>query len=444
MSKFLELLEIDVRKQTKTIQGYAYVPWALALSMAGRPAHEVVTFKQGGVDSTVRQLFGGGVVAVDMSLGDGTADMQRVYLPVLDLKNDAMAYEEIDGRDANDAISRCVARAVAIVHGYGLSLYSLTKGNGTDYARCLAVNPDTPDLGQVPELRDIKEIKKNGRVVRAQEYLGWHACVAACRITDPSFVWEVVEWLAADPETGELCAMPAMRVAGKGWMVGVRIKWRGRVHTQMLPIMGVETRETANGPKRMEHQAIDNPTVFDWHSAVMRCLAKGVAIATGYGISSYAGEHAAPGGVECHDPDDDGTLSHQRPDAPAVGGTGQGQQQPPQRQVNQRQQQGGQQRQQQRSEQGAPRGAGSSSNGQQAASEEGLPDRTKIIATINSLLTETGSNSEAFVAWLGVDKLASAEVAVLERGRDALVERKERIARKREAEQQSQSTQQLH
>src|SRR5690606_20444173 len=152
--------------------------------------------------------------------------------------------------------------------------------------------------------------------------------------------------------------------------------------------------------------------------------------ATGYGISSYAGEHAAPGGAEYFDPHDDGTLTHEKPEASADAGAGQGQRQQPQRQANQRQQQQAPQRQQQRqeskpqqqqsqpaqSERADAPGAGSSSSGQQAAAQDGQPDRRKIIASINTLLRETASDAQAFVAWLNVDKLDSASVTVLERG----------------------------
>lgn len=423
MTKFEQLLRMDVRKITKTIQGFAYVPWALALAKADRPQHEVVTFKQDGMDTTVRQMFGGGVVAVDMSLGDGTDMMQRIYLPILDFKNASMEYEKITSRDVNDTISRCVARAVAMVHGFALSLYSRTNGDGESYVRALSVTPETDDLGAVRELRDLKEIKnKGGKVVRVQEYLPWHSCVAACRITDPSFCWEVIECKTVDPITGEVQTLPAMRVAGKGWMVGVRLRWRGRTHTQWLPIMGVEEAETKNGTKPMEHQAIDSPTVFGWHSSVVRCLAKAVAVATGYGIACYAGEHAAPSGLEHHDPEDDGTLLDEKPAAVAQAGGGESNQGSPRDGASQQRRQP-QQRQQ-------------SNRQQPAAPSSGQGQGQITVAVVKKLLAETASDEAKFVEWLGIESLSKADNSILERGYEALAARKLR--------QQQQKQQQMH
>lgn len=389
MRTFLELLGMDVRKHTKQIQGFSYLPWALALSMAGRPAHEVATFKVGGQDSNARKLFGGAAVAVDMDLGDGTDAKQRIYLPVLDLKNNPIEWSSVNGRDISDTISRCVARSVAMVHGYGLSLYSLTDGDGQAYVDALCVTPETADLSQVQELRDIKEFKdrKTGKVRRSQQYLGWHAALAACRITDPGFRWEIVECEAANPATGEIISVPAMRAAGKGWLVGVRIFYKGRTQTQWLPIMGVEQVQTKNGPKPMEHQPIDNPSVFDWHSAVMRCLAKGIAITTGYGIACYAGEHAAPGAQES--PDD--ALLDEPPAQPE---------------------------QQTRSSNGNGRSG-------QSDGSKSSPDRAALISQITVLIKDTATEKSKFTNWLGVESLAQADVSVLERGLQALENKRE-------------------
>lgn len=393
MRPFLELLGMDVRSHTKQIQGFAYLPWALALSMAGRPAHDVVTFKVDGQDSPARRLFGGAAVAVDMEVGDGTDARQRTYLPVLNARGEAMEWSQIDGRDIGDTISRCIARAVAMVHGYGLSLYSLTEGDGVAYVDALNVTPETPDLSQVRELRDIKEFKdrKTGRVTRTQEYLGWHAPLAACRITDPGFRWEIVECETAHPKTGEIISVPAMRSAGKGWVVGVRVFYKGRVHTQWRPIMGVETVQTRNGPKPMEHQPIDNPNVFDWHSAVMRALAKGLAIVSGYGIACYAGDHAAPGAQEL--PEDAGLLDE--PPAPPV--------------------------QQSRSSNGNGSGNGNRRDRprQPRAPERGR-NRDKLISQITVLIGSTKTEKAKFTEWLGVESLAKADDSVLERGLEAL------------------------
>lgn len=397
MATFLDLLAMDSRKHTKRVQGFAYIPWALALSIAGRPAHEVVTFEVDGKDSPARRLFGGGAVAVDMDLGEGTDARQRIYLPVLNHRNQPIPWDELTSRDINDATSRCIARAVAAVHGYGLSLYSMTDGDGQGYVDALGITPES-DIAQAVEIRDLKQIKdkRTGKVRRSQEYLGWHSALAACRITDPNFRWEVEEFTNIDPRTKGPVTAPMMAAPGKGWIVGVRTFYKGRLHTMRLPIMGVETVETNNGDKPMEHQPIDTPTVFSWHSAIMRCLAKGIAISTGYGIACYAGEHAAPGGQDAYE---DESLLTERPEPERAAD-------PPPQQVNP-----------------------SSGNAEQSADEADSEKRAKLLGRIEVEMKETSTEIGKFTSWLGVSSLGTANISVLERGLQALEAKRQKHGR---------------
>jgi Protein of unknown function (DUF1071). len=375
MSKFFKLLGVDVRPFVKHVEGMAYLPWALALVQAGRPAWDAVLFDTPLGRSHVRRLFGGNAVAVDMDIEDGTGVRQRIYLPILNAKGKPVPAGQETARDASDTLARCAARAVAIVHGFGLSLYSECEGDGPAYVQALGVTPDTRDLTSIPELRDIKEIKnRQGVVIRAQEYLGWHAAIAAARITDPSFRWEILEDKVVDPNTGAIETLPAFRVPGKGWLVGVRVFWRGTAHTQWLPIMGVETVQTRNGPKPMEHQPIAEPDVFHWHSAVMRCLAKGIALATGYGIASYAGEIAVSG------------LDTEAPEAEAPSpGAPQPQPRPTQEPVSVR--------------------------------------LRELVGSVRDLIRRTATDEKQFLSWLGVESLESAGPSRLERGQAALMQK---------------------
>lgn len=375
MSAFLKLLGVDVRPYAKKIEGFDYLPWSLALSLAGRPAHETVVFDTPAGHSAARVLFGGSATAVDMDIGNGT--MQRIYLPLLDLRNQPIPAGNESGRDVSDTQGRCAARATAIVHGLGLSLYSLTHGDGKAYVDALAVTPATKDLGRVDELRDIKEIKKGGRVTRTQDYLGWHAAVSAARITDPDFHWEIVECDVVDRETGQVESMPAMKLAGSGWMVGVTTHWKETSHTQWLPIMGIAPVQTKNGEKMMEHQAIASPTVFQWHSAVMRCLAKGIAIHTGYGIACYAGEHGAVGLVDTTTDVIEATKVAKA----------------------------------------APKATGPQGDATDNVKSAPVAELT---ASIRTLLDKSSSDEVRFLAWLGVPSLDKAAPAVLERGLTAL------------------------
>lgn len=373
--RFHGLLSVDVRKHTMNVEGMSYIPWARAHALAGRPAHEALVFDGPNGQEPVRRLFGGTAVAVAIDAGEGKK--QVCYLPILDLKGRPVEDGKETVRDVGDAIGRCVARSIAITWGLGLSLYSLCDGDGASYVDAMCIDPSTPDIAAVAPLRDIKG--KPGQ--RQTEYLGWHAAVAACRITDPGFIWEVVEFPQADGST-----LPATRLGGIGWMVAVKIHYRGQEHIQWLPIMGIATVKTRNGEKPMEHQPIPDPDIMHWHQAVMRCLAKGIAIHTGYGIALYA-----KGDVDALEVDV-GDMVMERAetsgDSPAT------------TQV----QAGGQ----------SPAGE------QQAAPAEESPEIAKLRAKVKTLLVQTGSEETLFYGWLGVSKLEEAGEEKLLRGVQAL------------------------
>lgn len=294
---FFDLVKIDVRPFTKKVDGMSYIPWAMAYGMAGRPEYEVLRFDGG---QPVRRLFGGSAVAVRI-------EGQDVYLPILDAKGRPIPAGVENARDVSDTIARCIARAIAIRKGLGLSLYSLCEGDGPTYTDCLAITPDTPDIAAVPPLRD----SKSGGKRQDTEYLGWHAAVAACAITDPDFRWWVEEF-----PSGNGWTLPALKLeGGKGWLVSVAIRYKGRVAKQWLPIMGVLPLLDKNGQpqvvtgrdgkpildrdgkpkvKLLDNQPILNPDVMDWHKAIMRCLAKCIALHTGYGLALYAHEDVTP------------------------------------------------------------------------------------------------------------------------------------------------------
>lgn len=291
MSSFAEMLGQDVRPHAKQVQGARYLPWAMALGMAKLPSQKIETFAAAhGGSSIVRPLFGGGAVAISQIVGNRK---QLIYLPITDLSNKPVPLAAITSRQAADTVNRCRARAVALVQGYGLSLYANDfNGDGPAYCKVLNVQEDT-NLATVTALQEKKEYrhKVTKQVVRTQDYLGWHSALAAARITDPEFHWQIEEVEVPDQD-GQMRTLPAMRLDGVGWLVGVTVTWHGASHTEWLAIMGVKTVQTKSGEKPLEHQAVDEPNVFQWHSAVMRCLAKAIAMRTGYGLASYGGDHA--------------------------------------------------------------------------------------------------------------------------------------------------------
>jgi len=308
---FLSLLKTDIKKyvqvrkvSNKVDREVPYIAWTRLVQMAGRPRHATAMFAHGAEDRRVergyRSFFGGSAVAVDMEIETG--EMQRVYLPVLGKDNQPVLEGKETSRQIGDSLSRCVARAISMVHGLGLTafdgrnsagepLHQRWFGDGETYASQLNVTPET-DLALAIPMLDIKTDKKS---TRKTPYLGWHAAIAACRITDPSFLWEIMEVDSVDHATGGFLRLPAMKVT-EGYMVGVKIRYKGQwCFPVWLPIMEAREVQTRNGPKVMEHQPAVLPDIFQWHTAVMRCLTKAIAINTGYGLSAYSDMEAGEG-----------------------------------------------------------------------------------------------------------------------------------------------------
>jgi hypothetical protein len=260
----------------------SYLPWPRALALAGRPRQEVRYWN----GLPYFSLFGGLVVAVSQPLDDdpGTPTvMQDMFLPILDGASRPIPIARVDPRDVTDTINRARAKSAASVSGVGLSLYSKGNRDTVKFLVDLKVKP-TSDLSTIEPLI----VKKEGKGA----YIDWPSSLAAARITDPDFHWEIEWHEVVDKNTGAIERMPALQ-AGTGWAVTVKLTYRGQSHTEMLPIMGQVMIKTKNGDKLMDHQAILNPTVHDWNRAVMRCLVKGIAIITGYGLSVYANEDVA-------------------------------------------------------------------------------------------------------------------------------------------------------
>lgn len=411
--EFLKYLAADVRRYTKKIEGAAYLPWALALRLAGLPRQEVVVFDTPAGSSLVRPLFGGGAVAVDQDIGNG--QMQRTYLPLLDLRGKPLALGQEDARDVGDTSNRCRVRAVAMVNGLGLSLWAKAyEGDGKRYAEDLGITPETEDLRKVKPLLDVKEFKERGtgKVQRTQPYLGWFSAVAAARITDPGFWWEVTEHTVVDRVTGEVQKLPAMPVPGKGWMVGVRVHWKGRTHTEWLPIMGVEVRQTQNGPKPMEHQAVAEPTVFAWHSSVMRCLAKAIALATGYGINSYSKEIAAPAQAQAPVP-----MSERQKQAPPARAAQQAQ---PARKPEQEVATPAEVPPQPATTPAPAAAESKPASAPSPSSAAGVSEVTRLLNAVRGLIRDLGASEEAVAAWMGVKRLNDADGPALARAGAAM------------------------
>lgn len=279
---FADGIKIDTTAFVATTPGsgksdaLSYLSWASALALAQRPTQVVKTFGSG---LPALEVFGGLAVRVDQVVDGGGAI--PTYLPVLDRRNLPVASDAASPRDVTDTLMRARAKSAAICNGVGLGIYLGVGGNGIALVRALRLRPDS-DLAQAAPFVETKPGKS------AASYVSWAAAVAAARLTDPTFHYQVVFHDHVD-ENGEVQNKPFLPVPG-GFMVAVEVAYKGLRHTEWLPIMGVVEVQTAKGPKKMDHQPLTAPTVFEWHRAVMRCLAKAIAVATGYGLSTYAGE----------------------------------------------------------------------------------------------------------------------------------------------------------
>lgn len=277
---FFDGIKMDIAKYVASKDGFTYLPWATAIALAGYPRQDSAMFGS----QPYLEIFGGAVVAVDMKEG------QRTWLPVLDNRNAPIHADNISSRDVSDAIMRCRAKAIAMTTGVGMSLYAGYDGNAEKFVDELGLTPDS-DLAKAHAVTS----KKGGSSGAA--YLDWASALAAVMLTDSGFRWEVVSYPTVNRETGEIADMPYLHVVDT-FMVAVKVAYKGREHVEILPIMGVLPVQTKKGVKKMDHQSLINPNIFDWNSSVMRCLAKAISVVSGYGLSIYAKEDLSKLGEE--------------------------------------------------------------------------------------------------------------------------------------------------
>ncbi|KVP96560.1 hypothetical protein WJ96_04865 [Burkholderia ubonensis] len=237
--------------------GLSYIAAATAMRLAGRPEVTFVDFD----GKPYLEMLNGSVVAVDIKV-PGTEDViQRMWLPVMDRDNLPLNIEKTVATDINNNRQRCLVKAIASVFGDGMSVYLGCDGDGAKAVKMLGVQPDT-DLESVTPV--VATLKEGGA-----PYIEWNVGLAACRITDPTFHWEVAMW----------DGKPYREVLG-GLFVDVDTVYDGMRQRLSLPIM-----DAAFNP-----MPAAKASVFDWNKTVMRALTKCIAFNTGYGLSVYADE----------------------------------------------------------------------------------------------------------------------------------------------------------
>lgn len=118
-------------------------------------------------------------------------------------------------------------------------------------------------------MSELLKINVNGHIEKKGNlsYLSWAWAWAEVLKVDPAAWWNAHEW--AD--------RPAMFLPDGTAMVKVSVEVKGNTKTCVLPVMDNRNR------------AIVNPDAFAINTAIMRCLAKAIAM-HGLGLYIYAGE----------------------------------------------------------------------------------------------------------------------------------------------------------
>jgi hypothetical protein len=123
-------------------------------------------------------------------------------------------------------------------------------------------------------------------------YLSWAWAWAEVLKIDPQAEWELRSW--------DGCPGPAFFLPDGSAMVSVSVGIRGDVKQCVLPVMD------------NRNKAIKNPDAFAINTAIMRCLAKAIAM-HGLGLYIYAGEDL-PEGEEPKRPERTDGLAWERVD----------------------------------------------------------------------------------------------------------------------------------
>ena len=122
MSKFKELSEINVNKKTEKKGKFTYLSWSFAwgelMKVAPDSTSKVYHNELDGMPYFSSDM--GVIVKVGVTV-DGIEHIS--YLPVMDMRNNAVMLADVDMMGINKAIQRCTTKAIAL-HGLGLYIYA--------------------------------------------------------------------------------------------------------------------------------------------------------------------------------------------------------------------------------------------------------------------------------------------------------------------------------
>lgn len=255
---FTDGVKVPIKGLTDKFNNLTYLSWSKALSLSNRTPQRVATFDE----KPYQSFFGGAVVAVDIKDSDNYKT-SRIWLPVLNEENLPISEELLTPRDIHDSIARCKAKSIALNTGVGMSIYGGFDEDVAGFLHFIGVTPES-DLSHA-------SVPYKENVVTGSQYIEWGHAFTAAKITDPLFHFKVEMF-----NDGE-ALIPVVKV-GNGYSVAVTINYKEKAHTEWLPIMDIHG------------DSIENPTVFDWNTSVMRALTKAIAIVSGYGLGIYAKE----------------------------------------------------------------------------------------------------------------------------------------------------------
>ena len=122
MTTFEKLSAINVNDKTEKKGRYTYLTWSFAWSELKKvsPNAYAKVYHDENTNMPYFLSKAGALVKVGVTVDE----LEHInYLPVMDMRNNAIAPEKINMMDVNKAIQRCTVKAIAL-HGLGLYIYA--------------------------------------------------------------------------------------------------------------------------------------------------------------------------------------------------------------------------------------------------------------------------------------------------------------------------------
>jgi len=122
MSTFKTLSEINVNDNTEKKGKFTYLSWAWAWAelMKVAPESTATVYHDENTNMPYFMSKAGAMVKVGVTV-NGLEHIN--YLPVMNMRNQAIKPEDVNMMDINKAIQRCTVKAIAL-HGLGLYIYA--------------------------------------------------------------------------------------------------------------------------------------------------------------------------------------------------------------------------------------------------------------------------------------------------------------------------------